>query len=455
MDFYRFYYPLGLASMAAVLEQDGHEVLVYDAEHSPDARSQTWIEASRNFAAYPAALKDDGHAVWSEIRSVLGEFDPDVAGISMLSVKTPSARKVAAICKQVKPGVPVVVGADHPTVFPEAALNDPHIDIVVRGEGERTLADLLRALEDGADLGGVGGIVFKENGGFRHAPPRALIRDLDSLPFPGIRNLLRPDTYRPLDFGAIMGSRGCPYPCTFCGVQAIWSRRVRYRSVGNVLSEIHWLHDTWKTDFFSFRDASFTLDRNRVTGICNRILADGLKIGWECTTRADLLDGEMWGLLKRSGCANIRLGVESGSEKILRSMKKNIDLDAIRKAAALLNRNGAYWSAYFLFGTPHETRETIRETMAFIEEIDPPFTTMARYAPIPGTEMYQELEKVGRVSPGIDWGLEANQHPGVGYALALESGEFEKIMQEAAVAIEQRNAKNTARMGVGDMRLKL
>ena len=372
----------------------------------------------------------------------------------MLSVKKASAAKVAAICKEFDRDVVVIVGADHPTVFPERVLGDPNIDIVVRGEGERTIVELAHALEEGRGLIDIAGIVYKEKGGVRHTPPRALIKNLDTLPRPAIQALIRPETYRPLDFGAIMTSRGCPYPCTFCGVHTIWSRTVRYRSVANVMAEIHWLHSTWMTDFFSFRDASFTLDRNRVVELCARILKDGLKIGWECTTRPDLLDDEIWQLLRQAGCMNIRLGIESGSAQILAAMKKNVDLDRIRETARLLNRHGAYWSAYFLFGTPLETKETIRETMAFIEEIDPPFTTMARYAPIPGSEMYMELETAGRISPGIDWSFESNQHLGSNYMHGIASAEFELIMQNVAATLEQRNLAKTAQMGMCDPRFK-
>jgi radical SAM superfamily enzyme YgiQ (UPF0313 family) len=236
-------------------------------------------------------------------------------------------------------------------------------------------------------------------------------------------------------------------------VSTIWSRRIRYRSVGSVMAEIGWLHEQWGTDFFSFRDASFTLDRERVTALCARILAEGLDIGWECTTRADLLDEDLWRLLQQAGCRNIRLGVESGSPRVLRTMGKNLDLDKVRDAARLLNRHGAYWSAYFLFGTPHETVASIEETMAFIREIDPPFVTVARYTPLPGSAMHAELEKAGRIAVDDDWGREGNQSLGVCYASAIGPPEFERLMGDVADEFERRNAANAARLGHGDPRV--
>ena len=454
MDFYRFYYPLGLAYMAAVLKEEGHEVIIYDAEHSPDSKSKSWTESVESYDAYPSAVQNDDHPVWQELREVLSDYSPDIVGISMLSVKVPSAQKVAAICKQFDKGITVIAGADHPTVFPALTLEDPNIDIVVRGEGEKTITELVRAILLHAGLQDVRGISFKENGVVINTPRRALIADLDSLPFPAIDALMHAKTYRPLDFGAIMGSRGCPYACTFCGVYTIWSRKVRSRSTSNVMSEIHWLHENWGTGFFSFRDPSFTLDRQRIVDLCTGIIHSGLKIKWECTTRPDLLDEELLNLLILSGCTNIRLGIESGSERILKRMKKNVDLSCVRKTAKLMNKHHIYWSAYFLFGTPWETKETISETVRFIREIDPPFITMARFTPIAGTAIYRELEKAGMINSLIDWGLEGNQRSSTNYVYSIPAHEFELIMQEVADFIDHRNCENSLKTGLYDLRVK-
>jgi radical SAM superfamily enzyme YgiQ (UPF0313 family) len=454
MDFYRFYYPLGLAYMAAVLKKEGHEVLIYDAEHSPDSKSHTWKETLSSYDDYTRALDNEHHPVWQELKDILAEFNPDVAGISMLSVKVPSSLKVAAICKQFNEKITVIVGADHPTVFPDHTLRDPNIDVVVRGEGEATISELVYAIEHQTSLNQVKGICFKDQGVVVHTPPRELIADLDSLPFPDISALMHSETYRPLDFGAIMGSRGCPYACTFCGVYTIWSRKVRFRSVANVMSVIRWLHKQYGTNFFSFRDASFTIDRQRIIELCNCLIKEDLNLKWECTTRPDLLDEELLMLLLQSGCTNIRLGVESGSEKMLKAMKKNIDLNDVRKAAKLLNRHHVYWSAYFLFGTPRETKETIRETVDFINEIDPSFVTLSRFTPIPGTELYLELEHAGLINPGINWGLEGNQRFSTNYIYNITNDEFETIMKDIADIIDKRNHAKSAEMGKSDLRFK-
>jgi radical SAM superfamily enzyme YgiQ (UPF0313 family) len=158
-------------------------------------------------------------------------------------------------------------------------------------------------------------------------------------------------------------------------------------------------------------------------------------------------------LMQRAGCVTIRLGIESGSPELLKKMKKQMDLDSFRKASTLLNKFRLYWSAYFLFGTPDETPETMLETMAFIEEIDPPFVTIARFAPIPGTEMYHDLVNAGRIDPDTNWGEEGNQQIHRHYAIHFKEGEFERMMDEAVAKIEARNARKSLLMNRRDGRM--
>ncbi|MBM4041333.1 MAG: radical SAM protein [Planctomycetes bacterium] len=456
MGFYRYYYPLGLASIAAVLRQAGHEVAVYDADHLESAETLCWTAVAQRHEEFLKGLRAQDHPLWREAKEVVSGFAPDIVGITVLSVKASSGARVAAICKEVNPRIAVVVGADHPTVFPARTLQDANIDFVVRGEGEATMADLVACLQDGGRrrLAHVAGLSYREGGEVRHNADREPIPDLDVLPLPAIDSVMQVDSYRPVDFGAVMGSRGCPYACTFCGVANLWSRKVRYRSVANVIREMEWLHETYGTEYFSFRDASFTLSRERVEELCREITRREMGIRWECLTRPDLLDEPMVEAMKQSGCATIRIGLESGSEMILRHMKKHLDLDAVRRAARTLTENGLYWSAYLLFGTPMETRETVEETLAFVREINPPFLTLARFAPIPGTEMCDELAHRGLICADTDWSMECNQRLRSHYVYSMTEEEFERTMREVAAFVEAHNMANSARIGTRDGRLK-
>jgi len=456
MGFYRYYYPLGLASIAAVLRQAGHEVVVYDADHLESAETLSWSAVAERHEEFLKGLHTEDHPLWQEAKDVVSGFAPDIVGITLLSVKASSGARVAAICKEVNDRITVVVGGDHPTVFPAKTLQDANIDFVVRGEGEATMADLVACLQDGdrRRLAHVPGLSYREGHEIRHNAAREPIPDLDVLPLPAIDALMHVDSYRPVDFGAIMGSRGCPYACTFCGVANLWSRNVRHRSAASVIREMEWLNETYGTDYFSFRDASFTLSRERVAELCSEIARREMGIRWECLTRPDLLDEAMVEAMKRSGCVTVRIGLESGSKTILRHMKKHLDLDAVRRAAQILTKYGLYWSAYLLMGTPLETKETVKETLAFVREINPPFLTLARFTPIPGTEMYEELVHRGLISPDTDWSMECNQRLRSHYVYSMTEEEFERTMREVAAFVEAHNIASSARIGTRDGRLK-
>lgn len=457
MGYYRFYYPLGLASMSAVLSREKHSVFVHDADHTPDGKALSFSAVAEKYDDYKRAVEDDGHAVWNEIANHVTRIGPRIVGISMLSVKQESASKIARLCKQLDKEILVVVGADHPTVVPETVLRDPNIDVAVRGEGEMTMVELAAALDSSARLDcleRIHGISYRVGSKVKHNPPRQLILDLDSLPSPALDTLLQRASYRPEDFGAIMASRGCPYGCTFCGVQSIWTRQVRYRSPANVFAEVQRLWTTCGTTYFSFRDPCFTLSRSRVLEFCRLLREACLAIEWECLTRADLLDEDLLRNMRSAGCVTIRLGIESGDPRVLQSMHKQVDLDAVREAASLLRQNGFYWTTYLLFGTPSETVESIRRTLDFIREIDPPFITLARYAPIPGTVMFKELERAGRVSPVNEWSREMNQQFSSNYVFAMSPEVFEGQMREVASVVEAHNASRRAKLGRWDRRLE-
>jgi radical SAM superfamily enzyme YgiQ (UPF0313 family) len=457
MALYRYYYPLGLASMSAVLQREGHSVVVYDTDHAPEADTVPWSEAADRFDVYPGTLENDDHSVWREIRDTISDVAPQVVGITMLSVKARSAAKVAQICKEANPNTVVVVGADHPSTLPGLVLRDPHIDVVVRGEGEDTFLELIHCLDSkdrDHSMDAVAGISYRKGDQVVHNPPRPLIDDLDGLPHSAIDSILHWDKYQPVDFGGILSSRGCPYRCTFCGVHNVWTRKVRYRSPESVVGEINWLHTTFGTDYISFRDANFTLNRERTLSFCEQLLAKGPSVEWECLTRPDLLDEDLLRHMRRAGCVTIRMGIESGDPEVLRNMRKEIDLDWVRKIARLLHKHDFYWSAYLLFGTPLETEGSIWRTVEFVREIKPPYVTIARYAPIPGTEMCQELQQAGRLALDVSWAREHNLQFGSNYALAMEPEKFETTMRQVAKVLEDHNRMQSEQLGRTDSRQK-
>lgn len=446
MAFYRHYYPLGLAYIASALLSRNHVVRIYDAEHDPSAKSRTYLETSQEYNKYLDAIENWEHPVWSEIRREISRFQPDLVGISVLTVKVPSALMIASICRDVCGNVPIVVGGEHPTARPQDLLKDDNVDFATRGEGELTICQLADSLEKADPVDSVAGLSFKSDGKIHHNNDRGLIENLDDLSVPARNLLANKETYRPVDFGLIMGSRGCQYKCTFCPNQNIWGTKVRFRSPSSVIAEIKSVHEEYSTDYFSFRDYSFSVNPKWTIELCKMIIQERVDVQWECTTRPNLISDETVSWMKKAGCTTIRVGVESGSRRILNEIGKDVSLRAVKEMARVLHRHKLYWAAYFMFGLPTETQEDIEKTFELIDEIDPPFVTMARYTPVPGTEIYQTLVNEGTIRENeVDWGQWGNQWLQIGFRKDISQEEFREATERIAKRIEEHNRRYRVR----------
>ena len=428
IGFYRFYFPLGLTYLASMLKQANHEVLIYDGEHDVNCISPSMKDAASNHHLYVEALQDDTNPVWSEYIQLLHDFQPQMVGFSVLTAKLSSVIKMIRMTKNHDSNIIVVAGGEHVTIRPHDVLKE-RADYVVCGEGELSIIRLVQALSEG------------------DCPSKIvsspLIEEIDAIPLPAIDSLQNITSYRSVDLGLMVSARGCPFACTFCGLCVMWGRRVRYHSVGRVVQEITLRMKKYGTRYFSFRNGTFTIDRKRVVDFCQRLLNDRLSIGWECLTRVDMIDGDLLQIMKKAGCNTIRIGIESGSEEVLRYMNKGISLSQVRVAADILNRSGLFWSAYFMLGVPIETENTMRATVNLIKEIDPPFVTLAKFTPLPGTSMYREVIDSGLLNENnTDWTWAANQSLEQAFVKGMDSTKFLGLLSDIAQFVEEHNAKH-------------
>jgi anaerobic magnesium-protoporphyrin IX monomethyl ester cyclase len=336
----------------------------------------------------------------------------------------------------------VVVGGQLSAASVNDVLSNPNIDIVVRGEGEITTAELLDGLQNNSGLEDVKGISFRKGGKIVHNPDRPFIKDLDSLGFPDIESIIGIQTYRSVDLGLIMTSRGCPYGCSFCGLKDFWGRRVRWRSIENVIEEIIRLKEKFNVQYFSFWDAVFTLNRRRTIQLCRKLLETNSEIKWECVTRIDLVDSELIQQMKKAGCKKIRIGIESGSDRILGHLKKGFTTDFIRKQANMLKANKMTWSAYFMIGTPEEKEEDVIDTMNLIKEIEPSFVTIGTFYPIPETEIFNELQNRGELPKDVDYNKFSTKVMNTHYMRYLSLERFQRLMRDAILLTERINKRH-------------
>lgn len=421
--FVNFYYPIGLGYVAAVLRNADYEVTILDVDAIKKGTDIDFSDEYKRLELYKDGLNDDGHEAWQDITKVLVDYKPDLVGITAMTTKFGSVLKTAEIVKRHNPQLLIVVGGPHATLLPDQTLKSENIDMVVRGEGELTFVELVEVLvrSKGSGVGRNGpsaispqlsaikGISYKNNGRVVHNPPREFIKDLDEIPFPARDLLMHPRNYTSEDMGAIMTSRGCPFNCSYCCHP--WGKRVRHRSVENVIREMKKVKDTYGTTQFEYKDDTFTVNRRWVLELCDRLISEKVKVNWGCTTRVELLNEELVEMMKKAGCNVVKLGIETGSERILKETKKGITFDHVKRAAKLLNRHGIFWSGYFMIGLPTETEEDIRKTYEFMKELNPYYAGLGIYNPFPKTELFDQAVNLGLLHPAVELDHFFNTNP--------------------------------------------
>ncbi len=351
--------PMGLYQVAAVLKEQGHAVAVVN-----------WHER----AAAAEAIEHD-----------LRKMRPQLVGVSILHANRWGGIDIARIAKRVDPAVPVVFGGVGATFLWDHLLTHfPEVDFIVRGEGEQSFPRLAAAIAAGATgaVGAIAGIAFRRNGRPVKTAAAQPICDLDALPMPA----------RCFDTAHLSLTRGCVSNCRFCGSPALWGRRVRSHSAEYFVEQLALTRARGRR-FVYVSDDTFTLDRGRVVEICRRILDRRIDIRWAAISRVDTVDAELLAWMRRAGCIQISYGVESGSPAIRRRLNKKIADAAIRRAFALTQRTGILARAYFIYGCPGESRETIQATLELMRAIKPLACVFYILALFPGTALYRSAKR--------------------------------------------------------------
>ncbi|TVM03552.1 MAG: hypothetical protein CV087_04370 [Candidatus Brocadia sp. WS118] len=388
-NYYNRYFPLGLSYLSSTLKKAGHEVVIYDADCNKNSRGMDYTRLPEKYRIYLKELKNPENPIIQEISETFKKYQPDIVGITVMTPKAASAFTIASLAKQYIKDCYVIFGGPHATLRSDEILkNTRDVDFVINGEGESVLPELVNALRTKKNnFSAIRGLSYRQGDTPVHNPMQSFIDNLDGLPFPDREMLLGMDTYTSEDMGLLMGSRGCPYSCSYCATQ-IWTRKVRYRSLANILEEIKSVHLCFGTRQFTFKDDSFTVNRKRVMEFCKMLLEADLKINWDCNTRVDLVDLELLRAMKKAGCNSIKVGIESGSERILALMDKGITLERIHEAARLFREAGIHWTAYFMMGIPTETKEDVKKTLDLLYTIRPSFASIGVYEPFPGTKLF-------------------------------------------------------------------
>ena len=366
--------PLGIITLGTILKQQGHEVWCYDS----------------SFDLGPERVIND-----------LKKKMPDVVGVSCLTDFIPNATKIIKEAKNI--GAYTIMGGPHPTIMPEKTLEDIlELDYAVMGEAEKSLSLLLEKIKSGEDVNSIKGIAFRKNGKIINTGKPEPIENLDEIPVPNRDLLDVHEVYLKSRAINMHASRGCPFHCTFCQptLERLFGKKVRYQSAKRVAEEIKECNRKYGiTDFF-FHDDTFTIKKKWLKNLVDELDKEGLSDGFRyvVNSRVDTFDEERAQLLKQMGVYYVLFGVETGSQEILDSLKKGTTIAQAKEAFRICKKIGFRTHAYILFGSPCESKQTLKETEDIIAELKPNTVHISIYTPLKGTYLAQECEKEGRIT---------------------------------------------------------
>jgi anaerobic magnesium-protoporphyrin IX monomethyl ester cyclase len=363
------HYPIGLAYLHSYLESKGHVV------------ETMWLNNSQTG--------------WeSAFTSQIMNFKPDVIGFNMLTMNRVSTYLAIELVHEKFPGTMIVLGGIHATLMYAQLLKKYPFVIIIRGEGEATFTHLLEE----TSLTKIEGIAYSDNGIVIKNPDRELIQCLDDLPFPKHELFFKGNRTG----ASILTSRGCPNSCSFCCLNPISKRKVRYRSVKNVISEVEYLIRTFPNlETIWFHDDSFFLDNKRVIAFCDEIIKRGIRTSFICSGRAKPISEEMVMKLELAGFKSVMLGLESGDEYVLELSHKGIVREDVVRATRLFAKTKIQLSVFIIVGLPGESRQTILNAAEFLQKLQRIkylfFYDIGVLTVYPGTEVYDLMKQAGQI----------------------------------------------------------
>lgn len=373
---------------------------------------------------------------------VEGCKDADVIGFGASS---PQFKHGIELARQIKNEYnKIVFGGFHATTLPQVVLAEDAVDAIVMGEGEKAFAQLIQHIHERTFIRVA--CVYR----------KSLIENLDELPFPdrvainNERNIQQAYDDEGIRITSVLTSRGCPYRCAFCSGHAMFGFKTRFRSISNVLDEVEQVVRDWKIDFLKFSDETFTVGADRIKEFCGQKLARHIYVPFGANAHPASLSDETMKELAKAGCKELWFGVESGSPRILKDMKKGSNIERIKELFKLARKYGIKRRAYFLLGMPNETLDDIKMTEDLCDEIDPDVVGFTLLAPYPINEFFDR-----KTMTDWDWSMiDHYVHNNWAKTKTLSNDELKEIQKRlvdkysSKLSFRQRNGKIEDRMKV-------
>lgn len=432
------YIPLGICSLSAVTKEAGYETFVYNMD-IPPIKSELFTDyqvESKNYDERDLILmnlRKDPLMIWKELSEVLDTIRPDVVGITSLTSQVPMAEKVAEVCKMDNPQVLTIIGGAHAYYRAGELLQNENIDYVFSGEAEEGILEFLSAVKNkvGIDvMKRISGLSYKDGNSMFISNERPLI-DVGKYPMPSRELFVFPERYQPENMAMLLTGRGCPFRCNFCASPNMSGSKVRQRPTEDVIDEIEHIVTNYNIKRFMFWEDTFITSKGRLLQFCKALSRRKIEIVWRCHTRLDTLNEEILDILKANGCQQINVGIETGSEKILKYINKKISLEKITEKINLLKRNRMIWSGNFMIGYPEETRKDIEETIDFIRTVVKNHIALGVCIPYPGSNFYEDCIRLGiiDVSKPVDWTLFTPTSKHACFSLYLKKEELHNYIE--------------------------
>jgi radical SAM superfamily enzyme YgiQ (UPF0313 family) len=391
---------IGVLTLAALLREQGFRPIFFNLDdlfydfiggHSCPASTDSDPTATGPTDAHQEASEFFFPFVVRKLRAIAC----DVFGFSSICSSYPLTLRLAQEARQINPQAKIIIGGPQATVVDVATMGAfPCVDIIVRGEADKTFPELLRLLDNGdPNWQNLPGITFRKEGQLVRNKNAPIVADLDRLPLPAFDL----DT-RIKDRGGIhleIG-RGCPFACTFCSTNDFFRRNFRLKSPGKMIDEISGLKRAYRLNYFSLIHDMYTIDRKKVVAFCEAILASGEKFTWGCSARTDCIDDDLIALMAEAGCTGIFFGIETGSARLQQVINKKLDLAAALKRIECSDRHGIQTTVALIVGFPEETRDDLRDTVHFFidslrfSRAEPQCTLLAPLAATPVYEQHKD-----------------------------------------------------------------
>ena len=437
-------YPLSLGYLAGTVKKETQwTVMVYNADFVPNSRlfPLTYM-CGEGFKNYLSNLNSLSHPAWKEVGSTITDFKPSIVGIYCCSSNLGCVRMVARLAKEYDQCTTVVTGGPHPTAVGVEMLGDSNIDISVIGEGERTLIDIIEAIEYKKPIDDIKGIVYRAGSRVVSTQTHEHSNNVDSFCFPleyAPQVLKDYEKYPKSAFAYIMTARGCTNNCIFCGSRYIFGRAVRSRSVENVTNEIK-LMKKMGIRQINFIDDTFCSNKEYTRRLCLSLIQNLRGVRWSCLTRADTVDDRTITLMKKAGCWQIAIGIESGSNEMLQKMRKGITLQAALDATRTIRKNGIQPIAFFMIGFPGETEKTLSETLEVMKKIDGRIIYNI-FTPFPGTEGFGLCRQIGMIKRDYNSAFFNHRSPANYFCRDISKERFRELASEIEKYVDKHNSK--------------